>query len=150
MAEPASSSAAAGAAGIAGWKAIGGLVGVAAGGASLAAIVVMLMTPPRSAKEWAVGLICTVLGSVTGGAAVVVYFNLVQPLLVLEGGALYMALVALLGLVFACGLPAWALVRWAFTWMERRRDRDLAEVVAELRRDIAGGQAPAPTEGKRP
>lgn len=128
MTEPTTS----GAAGIAGWKLIGGAAGVAAGGAGLAAIVVMCMTPPRSPREWAVALITTVLGSVCGGAALVQYLGLHAWTLD------YLGLVALLGLVFACGLPAWAIVRWTFTWMERRRDRDIAEIAAELRRQAAG------------
>jgi len=48
MTDPASS----GAAGAAAFKAVGGVSAVAAGGAGPAAIVVMLMTPPRSPREW--------------------------------------------------------------------------------------------------
>lgn len=129
MPEPSSSSAA----GIVGWKLIGGAAGAASIGAGLAAIVVMCMTPPRSSREWAVGLISTVVGSITGGAAVIQYLGL-QAWMHEPAG-----LVAVLGLVFAAGLPAWAIVRWLFTWIERRRDRDLGEIAAELRRDVAGG-----------
>lgn len=118
---------AASAAGAAGWQLVGGAAGVAAGGAGLAAIVVMLMTPPRSKREWAVGLICTVLGSICGGAAVISYFHLQMWMQTPEG------LVAVLGLVFACGLPAWAIVRWVFTWLIKRRDADLAEVINEVK-----------------
>lgn len=123
MSEPASSTAG----GVVLWKAIGGAAGVAAGGAGLAAIIVMLMTPPRSAREWAVGLISTVLGSVCGGAAVVQYLGLQSWL---SG---YVGLVALLGLAFACGLPAWAVVRWGFTWIINRQGKDLGEVVADAK-----------------
>lgn len=128
MSEPASS----GAAGIAGWKLIGGAAGAAAIGAGLAAIVVMCMQTPRSAREWAVGLITTVIGSVAGGAAVVQHFSLQA------WATTYIGLVALLGLVFACGLPAWAIVRWCFTWMERRRNRDIGEIADEVRRQMKG------------
>lgn len=109
------------------WKAVGGAAGFAAGGAGLAALIVMLMTPPRSAREWTVGLVTTVLGSVCGGAAVVQHFGLQTWF---DG---YIGLVAIMGLAFACGLPAWAIVRWGFTWMERRRDKDLSEVIADAR-----------------
>ena len=126
MSEPASS----GAAGVAGWKLIGGLAGVAAIGAGLAAVVVMCMQTPRSAKEWAVGLITTVIGSVAGGAAVVQHFGLQA------WTTSYFGLVALIGLVFACGLPAWAIVRWCFTWMARRRRKDIGEIVEEVRRHM--------------
>lgn len=127
MAEPASG-AAAGAA--AGWKLIGGAAGAAAGGAGLAAIVVMLMTQPRSPREWAVGLISTVIGSVAGGAAVVQQYGLQAWM------DSYVGLVAMLGVVFACGLPAWAIVRWCFTFIERRKDKDAAEVFDELRSKV--------------
>lgn len=128
MTEPTSSTAA----GIAGWKLVGG----AAGGAGLAAIVVMCMTPPRSKREWVVALITTVLGSVCGGAGVVQHFSLQA------WTHDYLGLVALLGLSFACGLPAWAAVRWAFNWMERRRDKDAGEILNELRRTAAGAPPP--------
>ena len=49
-------------------------------------------------------------------------------------------LVAILGLVFACGLPAWAVVRWVFNYILRREGRDIAEIVAEARRTAAGGE----------
>lgn len=125
MPEPTASSTAGG---IALWKLAGGAAGVAAGGAGLAAVIVMLMTPPRSPREWAVGLISTVLGSVCGGAAVVQHFGIQAWL------GSYVGLVALLGLAFACGLPAWAVVRWGFTWMIRREGKDIGEVIADARK----------------
>lgn len=130
MSEPISGSAAAGAAGAAAFKAIGGAAGMAAGATGLAAIVVMIMMRPRSTAEWAVALISTVVSSVGGGAAVVQYFGL-------HGWAAdYIGLVALFGLVFACGLPGWAVVRWLFNFIERRRDRDVLEVVDEVRKEL--------------
>ena len=117
------------AAGIAGWKLLGG----AAGAAGLAAMVVMLMTQPRSAREWAVALITTVLGSVCGGAALVQYLGLQS------WTHSYTGAVALIGVCFACGLPAWAVTRWCFTWMARREGKDIGQVLSDVRRDIAGG-----------
>lgn len=134
MAEPASS----GAAGFAGWKLIGGAAGVAGGAAALASIVVMLMTPPRSPREWAVGLISTVVTSIAGGSWLLHWLGLAD--LATTGPA---GLAVLFGLCFACGLPGWALVRWAFTWMERRKDKDLGEVAGEAAqsvRDVIGGR----------
>jgi hypothetical protein len=116
-------------AGLAGWKALAGALG---GGAGAAAIVVMCMTPPRSGREWAVGLTSTVVGSIGGGAVVIQRLGLQAWMDSTVG------LLAVLGLVFACGLPAWALVRWGFSWMERRRERDLAEIVNEVRRGLGG------------
>lgn len=123
MAEPTSSSAAAG---FAGWKLIGGAAGVVAGGAGLASVVVMLMTPPRSAREWAVGLISTVVCSIAGGSWLLHWLGMGD--MATSGPA---GLATLFGLCFACGLPGWALVRALFTWIERRRDKDLAELATD-------------------
>ena len=127
MPEPTSST---GAAGFAAFKLMGGAAGIAAGGAGLAALVVMLMTKPRSAEEWTVGLISTVMGSITGGAVLITYFNL-QTWMDTPVG-----LVAVLGLVFASGLPAWALVRSFFTWLERRKGKDIGELYQDARKDF--------------
>ena len=86
----------------------------------------MLMTPPRSVKEWAVGLISTVIGSIAGGASLIIYFHL-QPLMyTIEG------LLAVLGIVFVSGLPAWGLVRSVFTWLEKREGQDIEQVVRDV------------------
>lgn len=133
MAEPTSS----GAAGVAGWKLIGGAAGVAAGGAGLATIVVMLMTPPRSAREWAVGLISTVLTSVSGGAYLVLKLGLISGLSsATEDADLLLRLMSMGGLIFACGLPGWAIVRALFTWIERRKGKDLGELVQDARTSL--------------
>lgn len=128
MAEPTSSSAAAG---VAGWKLIGGAAGVVAGGAGLASAVVMLMTPPRSPREWAVGLISTVVCSIAGGSWLLHWLGMAD--LAATGPA---GLATLFGLCFACGLPGWALVRALFTWLERRKDKDLGELVQDARASI--------------
>lgn len=121
MTEPASGAAA----GVAGWKLIGGAAGAAGLGAVLVTIVVMLMTPPRSPREWAVGLISTVVGSIAGGAAVVQRFDLQSWMQTWPG------LVAVLGVVFACGLPAWAIVRWIFNYIGKKQAASIDEVIAD-------------------
>jgi hypothetical protein len=126
MSEPATS--AAGAA--IGWKMIGGLAGVLGAGAAVSAIVVMLMTPPRSPREWAVGLISTVMGSIAGGAAVIQHYSLQAWMESFTG------LLAVLGIAFSCGLPAWALVRWIFTYIQNRQGKDILEVAQEAKQII--------------
>lgn len=117
-----------GAAGAAfGWKLLGGLAGMGAIGAGLAAVVVMCLMEPRNRKEWAVALISTLVSSVGGGAFVIQHFELAAWAFSPFG------LVAMIGLVFACGLPGWAAVRWLFNYINKRRDADLAEVVTEVR-----------------
>ncbi len=122
MTDPASS----GAAGAAAFKAVGGASAVAAGGATLAAVVVMLMTPPRSKREWAVGLISTVVASIGGGAAAIEYFGLQH------WATAPIGLCAMGGLIFACGLPGWAIVRWVFNFIDRNGDAGIDEVARKL------------------
>lgn len=128
MSEPASSAAAS----AVGWKLIGGLTGLAAAGAALAALVVMCMTPPRSKREWAVGLTSTVVGSIAGGAAVVQKFGLTH------WAESPVGLVAMLGIVFACGLPAWALVRWLFNYINKRSGASIDDIVRDVHKGVKG------------
>jgi len=120
MPEPTSS----GVAGAAAFKAAGG---VAAGGALLSTVVVMLMTPPRTHREWAVGVISTVVTGIGGGAISVQYFGLQEWVESVTG------LVALGGLIFGCGLPGWAIVRWVFNFIKSNRDAGIDEVVKEVK-----------------
>jgi hypothetical protein len=115
-----------GAAGAAAFKAVGGASAVVAGAAGLAAVVVMLMTPPRSPREWAVGLISTVVASIGGGAAVIEHFGLHQWVNSPTG------LCAMGGLIFACGLPGWAVVRWVFNFIDRNREAGIDDVARTL------------------
>ncbi|WP_455275141.1 hypothetical protein [Ralstonia thomasii] len=126
MSEPISGSAAS----VAGWKLLGGLAGIGAIGAALASIVVMCITTPRSPREWAVGLISTVVGSIGGGSVVIQRFGLQSWAHEPTG------LVAMLGLVFACGLPAWAIVRWLFNYIVKRQGAGLDDVVADVKRGM--------------
>jgi hypothetical protein len=123
MSEPISGTAAS----VLGWKLIGGLAGLGAIGAGLAAIVVMCAMRPRSSQEWAIGIISTVMASVCGGAAVIQHFNLQAWAFTPFG------LVAMLGLAFACGLPGWALVRWLFNYVNKHRDDDIADVARDAK-----------------
>lgn len=139
MPEPTTSGAAAASA--AGWKLIGGAAGAAGLGAAAASIVVMLMKQPRSPKEWAVALISTVLSSLGGGAYAILRFSLLGPVLSAPNDIeLVLRLMGMLGIVFACGLPGWALVRWAFNWMAKREGKDLGEVASDVRDLIGGGK----------
>lgn len=125
MTEPASSAAA----GAAGWKLVGGAVGAYTIGAVLASVVVLCMFPPRTKREWAVGIISTVVSSVAGGAWLLHKLGLAAMLIVDGPGGL----AVLFGLCFACGLPGWFLVRAAFAWMAKRRGKDLGDLISEAR-----------------
>ena len=98
----------------------------------LVCLVVLLMRPPRSPQEWAVGLICTVVSSVGLGAAVIVRFSL-------QGLAQdYVGMCALGLLVFICGLPGWFIVRLAFTYMARNEDKSIIDVIRDVRKAVKG------------
>lgn len=118
MPEPSSS---AGAAGFAAYK-LAVALGLPAG---IAAVVVMLWVQPKSPREWALALICTVAGSLYGGAFAVRHFQLQ------EWGATFEGELALGGLRLVCGLPAWVIVRAAFLWVEKRKGKDLVELLKE-------------------
>ena len=123
MSEPISSTAA----GVAGWKIIGGLAGMGAIGAGLAAFVVMSMTKPKSDQEWRVALVSTLVGSIGGGACLVRYLGIQHWAEDIFG------MVAMLALVFACGLPAWAVVRALFKYLDKHKDADLAAIVKDVK-----------------
>lgn len=126
MSEPIST----GAAGVIGWKALTSLASTGAVGAALAAIVVMSMTKPKTEQEWRVGIISTVVGSIGGGAVLARWLGIQHwaddPI----------GLVALLCVVFACGLPAWALVRALFRYLDKHKDDDLVEVAEDLKKRV--------------
>lgn len=100
---------------------------VSAIGAALSAFVVMCLTPPRNAKEWFLCLIVTFIASISGGSFVITHFGLQHWAFDNVG------LVAMLGLVFACGLPGWATVRWAFNYVNKHRNDDISDVGKDIR-----------------
>lgn len=123
------------------WKLFGGLAGFAAVAAFLATIVSMCMMTPRNAREWAVGIISTVMCSLCGGAYAILRLGLLHPLPT-DPQAEYLAVLTALGVVFACGLPGWAVVRAVFTWLIKRQGKDIGELVADARADVSKAVAP--------
>lgn len=123
MSEPISGTAAS----IFGWKMIGGLAGIGAVGAGLASVVVMCAMRPNTSREWTIGIISTVMFSIGGGSAVIQHYGLQSWAFTPFG------LVAMLGLSFACGLPGWALVRWFFNYINKRKDADIIDVVHDAK-----------------
>ena len=111
-----------------------GLASVTIASIVLVCLVVLLMHPPRSPQEWAVGLICTVVSSVGLGAAAVEHFSL-------QGLAQdYVGMCALGLLVFICGLPGWFMVRLAFNYMNRNESASLVDVIRDVRKAMKGDE----------
>lgn len=96
--------------------------------ACLASIIVMLLTQPRSPREWTLALLSTVASSIYGGAFAARYFGLHT--WALEDNGLLM----LGGLYLLCGLPAWVLIRAGFAWVDRRKSKDIAELALDARK----------------
>ena len=91
--------------------------------AVLAAVVVMAMTLPKTMREFMVAMISTTVSSLCGGAF------LVRWLEIGHWANDDVGIVALGGLVFVAGLPAWVLVRAWFDWSEAKKDRQIVEIV---------------------
>jgi hypothetical protein len=114
----------------AGLKTITGLAAGSGIGAGLAAFVVMSMTKPATDKEWRVALACTFAGSIGGGAALIKYLGIEH------WAADILGLVGLGGIMFACGLPAWAIVRGFFLFLDKRPNADLLELAQEAGKGV--------------
>lgn len=97
-------------------------------GALLSSFVVMCITTPRTPKEWAVGLISTVICSIGGGATLIRWMGWQ------DWAHDPVGLVAMLGVAFACGLPGWAVVRWIFYAIRKREGQSIDEIWKELRK----------------
>jgi len=119
MAEPSSSAAG----GYAAYK-LAVTLGIPAG---IAAVIVMSMTRPKGQKEWVLALVSTVASSVYGGAYAVRHYGLQ------DWGSTFDGELALGGLRLLCGLPAWVIVRACFLWAEKRRGKDIVEIIAEAK-----------------
>ena len=98
--------------------------------AILVTTVVMAMTLPKTAREFVVAMICTVVSSIGGGAFVIRWFDLQH----------YahddIGLIALASIIFVCGLPAWVVVRGWFAYTEARKGRSLLELIREVREAV--------------
>lgn len=117
---------------VTGAQAIVGSVGVL-GAVTLVTVLVMVMKRPRTVGEWVVGLISTVVSSICGGAAIVLYMGLHRTLQSADPFEVYAALVVVGGVVFTAGLPGWVLVRIAFNTMTKYQDRTAVEIYDDFK-----------------
>ena len=111
--------------------AIGG--GGVAFGMVMGTAVVMILKRPRTTGEWAVALISSVMSSTCLGAAVILYFNLLNWVLVADPVRAFTGLMAVVGVVFACCLPGWVIVRIAFNTMAKFQDKSLDDAYTEVK-----------------
>lgn len=100
----------------------------------LAVAVVLMMRMPRSRKEWGVGLTTTVVGSLAGGAAVVMRFGLLDWVRSPDLAEVYVGIIAIGGVLFMCGLPAWFIVRLIFNFVDKNEGKGIDEVARDLKK----------------
>lgn len=98
-------------------------LGAFGGVAVLAAVVVMAMTLPKTVREFVVAMISTTVSSICGGAFVVRWLGIGH------WANDDVGMIAIGGLIFVCGLPAWIIVRALFAWSEAKKDRQITEIV---------------------
>ena len=95
--------------------------------AVLVTIVVMAMTLPKTAREFVVAMISTVVFSLGGGAFVIRWFELQH------WASDDIGVVALAAVIFVCGLPAWVMVRGWFVYAELSKHMSLPDMLRELK-----------------
>jgi hypothetical protein len=121
MSEPISGAAAS----VVGLKTLGGLVGAGGIGAGVAAYIVMAMTKPKDDKEFRVSMVSTVAASLGGGAAAIKYFGIEK------WAGDFIGLMGMGGVMFACGLPGWLLIRALFHYIDKSKDADITEIISD-------------------
>lgn len=104
-----------------------GFLALIALAALLSWLVVIMTRMPRTRNEWVVGMVCTVFGSITSGAFVVQRFGLH------EWSGNWWGMCALAGIIFICGLPFWAVVRWIFNYISKHEDATIVDVARDLK-----------------
>jgi hypothetical protein len=91
---------------------------------------------PRSPQEWAIGLISTVVSSLSLGSAVVVKFSLLDWARAPDPFEAWVGMVAIGGVVFSCGLVGWSIVRWSFNFINAREGATILDVIKEIKDEV--------------
>jgi hypothetical protein len=86
--------------------------------------LVMTLTTPKNEKELFSAIVSTGLFSVTGGAAFIDYFDLHTKL----------GTSATLGVACMLGLPGWFLVKIAFNFFNKNKDKSADDVINDIRK----------------
>ena len=96
----------------------------------LATIIVMCIATPKSRKEWVAALTSTVTVSIFGGSFIVTAMGWTAWV------DHWIGMMAVAGMCFVCGLPAWLLVRALFAWQDKQRGKDVVEIAKGIAKDI--------------
>lgn len=103
------------------------------GAVTLSAVIVMLVKQPRTAREWALALISTVVCSLGLGAGMVLYFGMHKALGSADQAEALFGLLQIGGVMFASGLPGWVFVRIAFNTMAKFQDKSLDDAYTDVK-----------------
>ncbi len=98
--------------------------------------VVLMTRMPRTRQEWAVGLISTVVSSLALGSAVIIKLGLLTWIRVTDPVEMWVGMVAIGGVLFTCGLPGWALIRWTFNFINAREGATIIDVIKEIKDEV--------------
>ncbi|SPL71733.1 hypothetical protein [Acinetobacter stercoris] len=90
-------------------------------------IVLMMIQTPRTPKEWAIGIITTIVFSLGLGATAIRYFELTHWI------TDWFGIVGLAFIIFMCGLPGWFIVRLIFNFMLKRKNSNVLDVIKEIK-----------------
>lgn len=116
---------------------------------TLATALGFLMLWPKTLKEAFIRFTCAILGSALVGPVLIVAMYAWKPSF-FGAGIAFATLIGLPGwagiftvgtpLLVLGGLPFWYLLGWWMRWLERNKDKDLVEVVADNRRIFGGSK----------
>jgi len=144
-AEPISGSAA----GVAAGSAIAKYFGLQLGAGAVAAALGFLVLWPKTAREGFARLASSIIASIVFGPPLVAFVYSRYPDVFTSARALAEAsgvkpefglLYAGAPLLVIAGLPAWWVLGAVLRWFDKRRDKDIAEIVQDARDAVAGAK----------
>lgn len=112
--------------------------------ATLASILVMSMTAPRSSRELVAALISTLAFSLFGGAVVTKQLGLEG---MVHGDMIDM--MQLCAIIFVCGTPGWVIVRAVFNWSESRKHLEIDDLIKSAKSDIGAVKNSGKIDGQQ-
>lgn len=92
-------------------------------GSTLASVIVMIMTMPRTKKQQFIALLSTFVGSIYGGGFLIDWFHLADKLSHTNLGGIYLL----------AGVPIWIILRGFFAYTERDKDKSLVDFIKDIK-----------------
>lgn len=96
--------------------------------------IVMAMTRPQSHREAVVAFLSTFMFAVGGGSIVIIKFGMLSWFVPgMSQIELIMVCSAIGGIFCACGMPGFIIIRAAFMWAERNKDKWFSDLISALK-----------------